>query len=107
MLISDRRFSAGAREGAAATRYDDVGCLVAHRRAALASGSATGYVRDSVSEAWLEAASAAYVRSPQIRTPMSSGIAAYADPAAARAAFPGAAVLTLRDLVAPRAEERS
>jgi copper chaperone NosL len=107
MIIGDPHFAAAAREGAAAHRYDDIGCLLTHSGAALASGRAKGFVHDMVSETWIEAAGAMFVRAPEIRSPMGYGLAAYADVDAARAAYPKASTATLEAALALLAKERS
>ena len=65
--------------------FDDVGCL----RDYLAAGTvlpdrAVAYVADHRTRAWVPAERAVYVQTPGLVTPMSSGIAAWAD-AASRA----------------------
>jgi copper chaperone NosL len=45
------------------------------------------YVRDAATRQWVDAARATFVRTRHLQTPMGSGIAAYADPAAARTAL--------------------
>lgn len=99
MIISDARFAAAARHGARASRYDDIGCLVQHAGHELARGQAQGFVHDAGTEQWLDAHGAAYVRSPAIRTPMGTGVAAYATFDAAQAVHPGAPVVTFDTLV--------
>jgi hypothetical protein len=106
MIISDARFAAGARQGSAAFRYDDVGCLARHMARELAAGRARGYVHDAGTEQWLDAAGAAYLRSPAIRTPMSTGVAAYATPDAARSAHPALPVLAFDALLDALLRER-
>lgn len=68
--------------------FDDVGCL----RDYLAGGTAlpdgaVAYVADHRTRAWVLAERAVYVEVPGLVTPMSSGIAAWAD-AASRASDP-------------------
>ncbi|MDR7522877.1 MAG: nitrous oxide reductase accessory protein NosL [Armatimonadota bacterium] len=100
MLISDPRFAAATRQGQTVFRYDDIGCMVAHAARALAAQAAVGYVHDMATEQWLEASAAIYVRSQAIRTPMNTGLAAFASTGAARAAFPGAPVVGWAALLA-------
>lgn len=62
--------------------FDDVGCL----RDYLAGGAtlpagAVAYVADHRTRSWVAAARAVYVQTPDLSTPMSSGIAAWADAA--------------------------
>lgn len=75
MTISDPRFAAEARTaGGRALVFDDVGCLAAWMADAPgARGWVVSYVDGS---AWLAADSATYLRSPALRTPMASGLAA-------------------------------
>lgn len=68
--------------------FDDIGCL----RDSLASGEtlpeeAVAYVADHRTRRWVLAATAVYVRTPALSTPMSSGIAAWGD-SASRASDP-------------------
>jgi copper chaperone NosL len=106
MIISDARFAAAARQGARVSRYDDIGCLARHAGRELARGQAQGYVHDAGTEQWLDAGGAAYVRSPAIRTPMGTGVAAYATPDAARAAHPSVPVVALDQLLEVWMKER-
>lgn len=106
MIISDVRFAAGARTGAAVSRYDDIGCLVRHAGHDLVAGHARGYVHDAGTEQWLDAGGAAYVRLPALRTPMGTGVAAYATAEAATAAHPGARVLGFGALLDALMQER-
>ncbi|MDR7480908.1 MAG: nitrous oxide reductase accessory protein NosL [Armatimonadota bacterium] len=99
MLIADARFAAAARVNGQARRYDDIGCLLRDARAALAAGAAA-WVHDLPSERWVDAAGAWYVRPAGLRTPMGSGLAAYADRDAARAAHPTARVRPFAELLA-------
>jgi hypothetical protein len=72
-------------EGAAARVFDDIGCLLdAVRREPAAPLDV--WVQDAAGAGWLDADAAAFVASPRIRTPMSGGVLAYADAAAAEAA---------------------
>jgi copper chaperone NosL len=105
MLISDPRYAAAVRRGQAVSRFDDIGCLVRRSGLAVAAGEAQGFVHDAASEAWLDARGAAYVRASALRTPMNSGLAAYAAPARAVEAHPGAAVLDFTALAGVLARE--
>jgi copper chaperone NosL len=107
MIIGDRRFAAATRREASVHRFDDIGCLLRHSGDVLRSDRAKGFVHDMDTEAWIDAPRAQYVRSPAIRTPMNYGIAAYADDAVARRAYPAAPVLAFHDLLAALAEEPS
>lgn len=107
MIISDATFAAASREGGATFRYDDIGCLLARSGPALAAGRASAFVHDSRTGAWIAVASAVYVRSPRIRSPMGYGLAAYSDLTAAKAAHRGTPVLTLNALLETARKERS
>lgn len=99
MLIADARFAAAARVDRHVRRYDDIGCLLRDAGEALAAGGAVAWVHDLLSERWLDAARAWYVRS-SLQTPMGSGLAAYADRDAAGAAHPGTPVRSFAELLA-------
>lgn len=89
MGVSDRRTAAQLVAPLEEPRFfDDVGCL----RDYLAGGAtvpagAVAYVADHRTREWVLAARAAYAQTPALATPMSSGIAAWADPSS-RAADP-------------------
>ena len=74
--------------------FDDIGCLRDYlRQGATLPPGAVAYVADHRTRAWLRADGAVYVQAPALVTPMSSGIAAWADEAsrAADASVPGGA----------------
>jgi nitrous oxide reductase accessory protein NosL len=86
MVISDARFAAAWRDGSSREAYfDDIACMVqeAHDRALT---GATFFVHDHDEESWLHANEAHFVMSDEIRTPMASGIAAFASASAAERA---------------------
>jgi copper chaperone NosL len=107
MVIGDSRFAAAARGDGVAHRYDDIGCLIMHSRAALISGAAAPYVHDAATGRWIDGRRATYVRTSAIRSPMGYGLEAYATPKAARAAHREAQMLTFDALAARLAQERS
>jgi copper chaperone NosL len=79
MVIDDPRFAAASREpGATSRHFDDIGCLVDDAEERSAPEKTGFFVHDFQTEAWLVAPAASYVRSPEIRTPMASGLAALA-----------------------------
>lgn len=84
MIISDPRFAA-----AAATRdgktyiFDDIGDLLVYQQKHNPEWAAI-WVNDFESQTWLEAEDAWYVRSPELRTPMDWGLAAFATEEAAK-----------------------
>ncbi|MCL4230899.1 MAG: twin-arginine translocation signal domain-containing protein [Dehalococcoidia bacterium] len=79
MLIGDRRFAAAWRNSDGDEKhFDDIGCMVLEG-GEQPPGDGTLYWACSYSdESWLDAASATYVISPGIRSPMSYGVAATA-----------------------------
>lgn len=83
MTIAEDRHSAAAiiRRDGKPTRiaFDDIGCLLDHMREHPEVEFTDLYVRSADTGAWLPAPEASYIMSPQIPTPMASGIAAYAD----------------------------
>jgi nitrous oxide reductase accessory protein NosL len=97
MLISSDRGGGEIVSSNEDTRfYDDIGCLAADWGAHANDGRA--YVRVNGSR-WLDAASAAYARSADVRTAMGSGLAAFASAAEARAADRGGVTMTFDDVV--------
>lgn len=67
-------------------RFDDVGCLAAWLRRHGRPEGAAAFVAEYRTGGWIAAESASYLVSPALPTPMSSGLAAFADRAAAEAA---------------------
>lgn len=104
MIISDERFAAGyVLPGGEVRVFDDIGDLVLWLAERPEEG-AVPFVHDYESHAWLRAESAFYVRSPEIRSPMGFGLAAFATKERARALAAGkqGEVLTWQQLVAGR-----
>lgn len=86
MLISDVRFAAAFQQPPAAAKvFDDIGCLLTAVGNENASGL-TFWFRDAIDGEWIPGAQAVFVRSPGLRTPMSGGVVAYRDVAAAEQA---------------------
>ena len=83
MLISEERTAAALRTAAGdVQQFDDIDCLL--RGVAAAAGSVTHvWVHAYDAERWLNAQEAWYVMSPELMTPMGSGLAAFATQAAA------------------------
>jgi nitrous oxide reductase accessory protein NosL len=86
MLVSDLGSAAAYRTAGGEVRtYDDIGCLLAD----LADGvghdveSKAIWVHDRTDGSPLRASEAVFVRSPALHTPMSGGLAAFADADAA------------------------
>lgn len=83
MIVTEERFAAATIAESPERRrepriYDDIGCMLA------AGGPSDGqvvasFVHDHDSLAWIPAETAVYVRSEELRTPMLSGLAAWAD----------------------------
>ena len=80
MAISEKQFAAEmitAEESV--LKFDDVGCLLRYLKArADAPNAAAIYVADSDNKKWLKAEDAFFVRSTTVKTPMGSGIIAFA-----------------------------
>jgi copper chaperone NosL len=110
MILSDERFAAAllVREGGAITPllFDDIGDMLDYERSHGDMDLVDRFVHDADSRAWLPGSEAAYVRSETLHTPMGSGLAAFADPAAAqaRARELGGAVLTFQEAARVRRE---
>ncbi len=84
MLIGDRRFASAWRTASGDEKhFDDAGCMVLQASEAPPGDGALYWVSSYSDESLLEAASATYVISPEIRSPMSYGVAAAAGPAEA------------------------
>ncbi|MCA9753545.1 MAG: nitrous oxide reductase accessory protein NosL [Gemmatimonadetes bacterium] len=85
MIVSEPRFASAV---VAPTRrpdpliFDDFGCLLDHPSTGSAAGSRI-WVHDHETEAWLAAETAWYLRSPDVRTPMGSGVLAFRERATA------------------------
>ena len=89
MIIEDDRYAAavvtqGASGEVERQAFDDAGEMLEFKPAAGAT-SVRRYVRDAATRRWVDSDAATYVKVPDLQTPMGSGIAAYADAAAARA----------------------
>ncbi len=88
MAISEKRYAAEfLTEDGMAYKFDDTACLVSAMKDRRGRGDiAVVYVVDHSTRQWLTADSAWFVRSPELKTPMGSGIVAFGDRAAADAA---------------------
>ncbi len=82
MIISDQRFAAAA-SGPDSNRFDDVGCFVNYRRKRSPAWNSQ-WVADYSSGDWVRAENAWYVLSPEIKSPMGWGIAAFRNDSDAR-----------------------
>lgn len=79
MAISEKRYAAEAI-GADGTvfKFDNAGCMVRFiLERNLRSKIGAWYIADYETRGWIDASKAAYVRSPQIPSPMASGLAAF------------------------------
>ena len=81
MIISDQNFAAACvvRTSDGRTRtaaFDDIGCLLAYQRALDGGTIEQRYVTDYDDGEWMNATQAYYIQSPEVRSPMASGIIA-------------------------------
>ena len=101
MLISELHYAAAYQpEGKEARVFDDIGCLRA--AASREAAALTFWFHDGGDGAWIDGTPAAFVESAEIRTPMSGGIIAFRDAAAARRAastYRGRIVGSVSDLL--------
>ncbi len=85
MAISDARFAAAWREpDGKEVHFDDIGCMVLLEGERNPADGTRFWVHDYMTEAWLDGATASYVISTSIRSPMSYGVAASATPEGAQ-----------------------
>ncbi|MFQ5350332.1 MAG: nitrous oxide reductase accessory protein NosL [Thermoanaerobaculia bacterium] len=82
MVISEERHAAALRHDGRAYRFDDTGCLRGFLESAPDSAEGAAWVHDE-SSAWLGVEEAWFVKDPEGRTPMGSGIHAFASAEAA------------------------
>jgi len=81
MTISDARFAAAWREPSGKEKhFDDIGCMVLQQRETEIPESTRFWVNDYETQTWLDAATASYVLSKSIDSPMAYGVAASATP---------------------------
>ena len=88
MIINDARFAASysANEGEGAYKtyiFDDIGDMLHHMQENLTLIGVGWWVHDYDSQEWIDATTAYYVTSDEIKTPMGHGIAAFSTQAAA------------------------
>ena len=84
MLISDRRYAAAVRTAESDRVFDDIGCLI-NALKGRAPDDATFWFNDATSADWITG-TPVFVASAAFRTPMSGGVLAYGDRAAAERA---------------------
>lgn len=105
MILSEPRYAAASlvdEQGRVTPRvFDDIGDMMRYHAARPELKVRRWYVHDMATEAWLDAETAVFVRAPDLRTPMASQLAAFADAAGAEAFaadHAGARVLRFADL---------
>jgi copper chaperone NosL len=91
MIIEDERYAAavvtiGGNGITEKHAFDDIGEMLEFVAPA-ASRTERRYVRDASTRKWVDAATACFVKTSDLKTPMGSGIAAYADLQIAQAAM--------------------
>lgn len=110
MIISDERCSAALLVERGSRReylmYDDIGCMLDDERTGLDAAAIERYVHDHQTLAWISAESAAFVIADPavVRTPMGSGLIAFAGREAAMQGSPGAPVLDAPEAARARRE---
>lgn len=108
MLISEPRYAAAYQgAGVEAKVFDDIGCLIEAARTETTTGLRYWF-QDASGGGWIEGDAAIFVASPEIRTPMSGGILAYRDAAAAEQAagkYRGRVVRSLPELMKEKGEQ--
>ena len=89
MLISERTYAAALRTSDGREQvFDDIGCLLAVMRAQSPAGARV-WVHDAAAGGWIDGASAVFVTSPELRTPMAGRLVAFAGRDAAQRAAAG------------------
>src|SRR5262245_26130153 len=103
MLISESVYSAALRDpDGGAQVFDDIGCLLAAVRKQSWAHPRI-WVHDAARGHWMDAASAVFVQSASLKTPMAGGVIAYAERGSAdraAATWSGAVVTSLEALLA-------
>jgi nitrous oxide reductase accessory protein NosL len=86
MFVSEPVYGAAYQtEHAEARVFDDIGCMLEALLTETASPAGV-WVQDAAGKGWLDAEKATFVATQSIRTPMSGGVLAYTDVAAAEQA---------------------
>ena len=101
MFVSEPAYAAAYHAPGKEPRvFDDIGCMLEALRRETASPIAI-WLQDAAGAGWIDADDAVVVAAPRLRTPMSGGLIAYADAAAAQqaAAAHGGEVRSLRELM--------
>lgn len=87
MSISEKRYAAELiDQDGEVSKFDDIGCMTNFRKQRVNDALIRAtFVMDFERREWLKAEDAFYVRSPEFKTPMSGGIAAFKDESTAQA----------------------
>lgn len=86
MIISEARFAAATLTEAGKTlKFDDAGEMFSYHAAHPEEAVKAWFVHDYDSQRWVRGESAFFVVSPSLQTPMGTGLAVFADRAAAEA----------------------
>ena len=107
MFVSEPIYAAAYQaEGQAARLFDDIGCMLNALRGD--DRPRNIWVQDAAGGGWIDAGKATFVAGSSIRTPMSGGVLAYAESAAAgrAAAVHRGEVLSLQELMTSKGEAR-
>ena len=85
MAVSEKPFAAEVIDAEEAVyKFDEIGCMLEFlRQDNRKDKAAARFVMDYESQTWIEAERAHYVKSPEIRSPMASGLIALKERAAA------------------------
>lgn len=98
MIISDGVYAGQVRNvNESYSKFDDIGCLVAFMKKHRPTNV---WVADFSTGQWIKAETARFVKSAKIKTPMASGIVAFADEASA--AKSGTSALGWQDLISEK-----
>lgn len=84
MVIDDARFAAAWIDGPEEVHFDDIGCAALEASERQLAAIAQVFVHDFSAETWIDGRAASYVHASSIRTPMSYGVVAFGDHAAAQ-----------------------
>jgi hypothetical protein len=87
MIVSEQRTAAAASSGGVELRFDDLGCLREWSRGTEGRGARV-WVHDAITLEWLAATEAAFIRVPELVTPMGSGWLAVRDANQAASRYP-------------------
>lgn len=107
MLVSEPIYAAAYRaDGGAARVFDDIGCMLNALRGDGAPQHI--WVQDAAGGGWIDGGQATFIAGSTIRTPMSGGVLAFGNRAAAQraAAAHRGAVMSLQELMASKGEAR-